>query len=88
MKRRPFKTKIKGSSVKHASSSDAPPTSSGIWIKEDKRDQISKKKMSLKEGQMINTDFLCSYLIDSKANGVHVLTMAPISAPVLLHESY
>lgn len=29
-----------------------------------------------------------SHLIDSKANGVHVLTMASVSAPVLLHEGY
>lgn len=41
---------------------------------------------SMTRGEM---DFTvsCSYLIDSKADGVHVLTLAPISAAVLLHES-
>ncbi len=39
------------------------------------------------EGQTDSAD-LCSHLIDSKANGVHVLTMAPVPAAILLHESY
>jgi len=30
----------------------------------------------------------CSHLIQGKANGVHVLTLAPVSAAVLLHEGY
>lgn len=36
--------------------------------------------------QTILSDCLCSHLIDSKSNGVHVPTLAPIFAAVLLHE--
>lgn len=31
---------------------------------------------------------LCSYFIHSKADRVHVLTLTPIFAAVLLHESH
>lgn len=31
---------------------------------------------------------LCSYFVHSEADGVHVLTLAPISAAVLLHEGH
>lgn len=44
--------------------------------------------LNIQTRQRDNTDFLCSHLIQSKANGVHVLTLTSISAPVFLHEGY
>lgn len=41
-----------------------------------------------REKKTILSVHLCSHLIDSKSNGVHVPTLAPIFAAVLLHEGY
>lgn len=77
---------------------DALLTSSGICMTEDKggqnrnelRQTLKKKKKREyeKHKRTILMFNLCSHLIESKANGVHVLTLAPISAAVLLHERY
>lgn len=60
------------------------PTSSGICAKNERIITLHRADDRF---QVWSCTF-CPHLIDGEADGVHVLTVAPVSAPVLLHEGH